>query len=61
MYFFFRFENQIKAFLVGGPNVRKDFHLEEGEEVIVQIFATKLFKILIVKAEEHDFICKIHK
>uniref|UniRef100_A0A915KK21 3-hydroxyanthranilate 3,4-dioxygenase n=1 Tax=Romanomermis culicivorax TaxID=13658 RepID=A0A915KK21_ROMCU len=26
------FSNQLKAFLVGGPNVRKDFHLEEGEE-----------------------------
>lgn len=30
---YFRYSDQLKAFLVGGPNIRKDFHLEEGEEV----------------------------
>ena len=26
-------EGQMKVFYVGGPNVRKDYHIEEGEEV----------------------------
>ena len=25
--------DQLKVFFVGGPNQRKDFHLEEGEEL----------------------------
>ncbi len=28
-----RHEQQLKVFFVGGPNQRKDFHLEEGEEL----------------------------
>jgi hypothetical protein len=35
--FAFRFPDQLKVFFVGGPNDRKDFHLEEGEEVIISI------------------------
>lgn len=30
---FCRHEQQLKVFFVGGPNQRKDFHLEEGEEL----------------------------
>ena len=26
-------EGQLKVFYVGGPNQRKDYHIEEGEEV----------------------------
>jgi len=26
-------DGQIKSFFVGGPNQRKDYHIEEGEEV----------------------------
>lgn len=31
--FFARHNSQLKVFFVGGPNVRKDYHIEEGEEV----------------------------
>ena len=27
-------DGQVKSFFVGGPNQRKDYHIEEGEEVI---------------------------
>lgn len=33
---------------VGGPNVRKDYHIEEGEEVrLVRIFIYLVIQILI--------------
>ncbi|KAG0716658.1 3-hydroxyanthranilate 3,4-dioxygenase [Chionoecetes opilio] len=30
-------EKQLKVFFVGGPNQRKDFHLEEGEEFFYMV------------------------
>ncbi len=30
---FLRHNNQLTIMFVGGPNVRKDYHFEEGEEV----------------------------
>ena len=32
-FLFFRHNNQLTIMFVGGPNVRKDYHFEEGEEV----------------------------
>jgi hypothetical protein len=31
-----RHNDQLTIMFVGGPNVRKDYHLEEGEEVTVR-------------------------
>ena len=27
------FDRQLEVFYIGGPNIRKDYHIEEGEEV----------------------------
>ena len=32
-----RFSDQLKVFYVGGPNQRKDYHIEEGEEVGIEL------------------------
>ena len=29
----FRYGGQLKVMFVGGPNTRKDYHIDEGEEV----------------------------
>lgn len=29
----FRHNDQLKVMFVGGPNIREDYHIEEGEEV----------------------------
>lgn len=31
-----RHQQQLKVMFVGGPNIRKDYHIEEGEEVSLQ-------------------------
>ncbi|CAD6191620.1 unnamed protein product [Caenorhabditis auriculariae] len=38
------FSDQLKVFFVGGPNQRKDFHLEEGEEFFCQLKGDMLLK-----------------
>jgi hypothetical protein len=34
-HFVVRHNNQLTIMFVGGPNVRKDYHFEEGEEVLL--------------------------
>jgi len=40
------FSDQLKVFFVGGPNSRKDYHLEEGEEVFYQIQGDMVLKVV---------------
>ncbi|XP_050404581.1 3-hydroxyanthranilate 3,4-dioxygenase isoform X1 [Patella vulgata] len=37
---------QMKVFYVGGPNVRKDYHLEEGEELFYMVKGDMCLKVL---------------
>uniref|UniRef100_A0A4X2JMG4 3-hydroxyanthranilate 3,4-dioxygenase n=1 Tax=Vombatus ursinus TaxID=29139 RepID=A0A4X2JMG4_VOMUR len=39
-------QNQLKIMFVGGPNQRKDYHIEEGEELFFQIEGHMVLKIL---------------
>ena len=36
----------MKVFYVGGPNERKDFHIEEGEEVQIVKIVKKMYGIV---------------
>lgn len=40
------FSDQLKVFFVGGPNSRKDYHIEEGEEVVSRSFTSHLSSLL---------------
>lgn len=50
-------DGQMKIFCVGGPNVRKDFHIEAGEELFYQIKGDMCLKIL-EKGRHRDIIIK---
>ncbi|XP_043845412.1 3-hydroxyanthranilate 3,4-dioxygenase [Dromiciops gliroides] len=39
-------QSQLKVMFVGGPNQRKDYHIEEGEELFYQIEGHMVLKIL---------------
>ncbi|CAI4222926.1 unnamed protein product [Auanema sp. JU1783] len=40
------FSDQLKVFFVGGPNSRKDYHLEEGEEFFYQRDGDMVLKVI---------------
>jgi len=40
------FSDQLKVFFVGGPNSRRDYHLEEGEEIFFQIKGHMVLKVV---------------
>ncbi|XP_065920867.1 3-hydroxyanthranilate 3,4-dioxygenase-like [Dysidea avara] len=37
---------QLKVMFIGGPNVRKDYHMEEGEEIFYQVKGDMVLKIV---------------
>ena len=37
---------QLKIMFIGGPNVRKDYHIEEGEELFYQVRGDMVLKIV---------------
>lgn len=39
-------DGQLKVFYVGGPNVRPDYHLEEGEELFYMLRGDMLLKVV---------------
>uniref|UniRef100_A0A0N8EUU6 3-hydroxyanthranilate 3,4-dioxygenase n=1 Tax=Heterocephalus glaber TaxID=10181 RepID=A0A0N8EUU6_HETGA len=39
-------QEQLKIMFVGGPNIRKDYHIEEGEEVFYQLEGDMVLRIL---------------
>nr|DBA27198.1 TPA: hypothetical protein GDO54_011366 [Pyxicephalus adspersus] len=41
-----RHNNQLKVMFVGGPNQRKDYHIEEGEELFYQVQGDMCLKII---------------
>ncbi|CAG2120772.1 unnamed protein product, partial [Medioppia subpectinata] len=49
--------SQLKVFFVGGPNQRKDYHIEEGEELFYMIKGDMCLKV-IEKGEPKDVIIK---
>ncbi|ELT95835.1 hypothetical protein CAPTEDRAFT_205859 [Capitella teleta] len=50
-------DGQMKLFLVGGPNQRKDFHVECGEELFYQIKGQMCLKV-IEQGKHRDVIIK---
>ncbi|XP_011940325.1 PREDICTED: 3-hydroxyanthranilate 3,4-dioxygenase isoform X5 [Cercocebus atys] len=41
-----RHQEQLKVMFVGGPNTRKDYHIEEGEEVFYQLEGDMVLRVL---------------
>ncbi|XP_006882442.1 PREDICTED: 3-hydroxyanthranilate 3,4-dioxygenase [Elephantulus edwardii] len=48
---------QLKVMFVGGPNTRKDYHIEEGEEVFYQLEGDMVLQIL-EKGKHRDVVIR---
>uniref|UniRef100_A0A480ZZ23 3-hydroxyanthranilate 3,4-dioxygenase n=1 Tax=Sus scrofa TaxID=9823 RepID=A0A480ZZ23_PIG len=50
-------QKQLKIMFVGGPNTRKDYHIEEGEEVFYQLEGDMLLRVL-ERGEHRDVVIR---
>ncbi|CAM6002573.1 unnamed protein product [Sphagnum balticum] len=39
------FDAQLEVFFIGGPNIRRDYHIEEGEEIFIQLRGDMCLKV----------------
>lgn len=51
------YNDQLKIMFIGGPNVRKDYHMEEGEEWFYQLKGDMVLKIM-EKGKHKDVVIK---
>ncbi|XP_034370420.1 3-hydroxyanthranilate 3,4-dioxygenase [Arvicanthis niloticus] len=50
-------QEQLKIMFVGGPNTRKDYHIEEGEEVFYQLEGDMMLRVL-EQGEHRDVVIR---
>nr|XP_020011475.1 3-hydroxyanthranilate 3,4-dioxygenase [Castor canadensis] len=50
-------QEQLKIMFVGGPNTRKDYHIEEGEEVFYQLVGDMVLRVL-EQGKHHDVVIR---
>ncbi|EDM02712.1 3-hydroxyanthranilate 3,4-dioxygenase, isoform CRA_a [Rattus norvegicus] len=50
-------QEQLKIMFVGGPNTRKDYHIEEGEEVFYQLEGDMVLRVL-EQGEHRDVVIR---
>nr|CAB3251715.1 3-hydroxyanthranilate 3,4-dioxygenase-like [Phallusia mammillata] len=48
---------QLKVMLIGGPNIRKDYHIEEGEELFYMVHGDMCLKV-VEKGKFKDIVIK---
>eukprot|EP01036_Dinobryon_divergens_P040534 gene40534-53603_t len=53
-------EGQLKVMIVGGPNQRKDYHIEEGEELFFQVIGGMDLDLVVQDVSQRLHIAENH-